>query len=168
MSWPSTSLPSLFPLRLLILHATMPSPSPIGGIGTADGTRGFSLWISSVIMVIVAGIFVTVRCVHRMMRNILGTDDYLILASLVCSSVTPGKVKSDRLTASTGHVRRVVYNGDQSCGEWVWSPLQHTDLRTSHTSAQVVSFSFLPLAILSGQAEAPAGSMAPRSLTKSS
>lgn len=157
-----------FFLRLPVLYATMPSPSPIGGIGAADGTRGSSLWISSVVMVIVAGILVTVRCVHRKMRNILGTDDYLIMASLVFFRMTPGKAKGDRLIASIGHVRSLVCNGDQSRGEWIWSALQYTDLRTSHTSAQVVSFSFLALAILSGQAEALAGSTAPRSLTKSS
>ncbi|KAF7183343.1 hypothetical protein CNMCM7691_003256 [Aspergillus felis] len=47
--------------------------------------RGFTLWIWSVVMVIVAGFFVLGRFVIRCHNRRIGTDDWVILASLISS-----------------------------------------------------------------------------------
>lgn len=57
--------------------------SPKVGLGTGPGTRGWDLWIISVVMVIVAGLFVAARLSQKISRKNIGLDDYLILASLV-------------------------------------------------------------------------------------
>jgi hypothetical protein len=45
--------------------------------------RGFTLWIWSVVLVIVAGFFVLGRLAIRYHNRRLGTDDWVIFASLV-------------------------------------------------------------------------------------
>ncbi|GIJ88086.1 hypothetical protein Asppvi_007002 [Aspergillus pseudoviridinutans] len=47
--------------------------------------RGFTLWIWSVVMVIVAGFFVLGRFAIRCHNRRIGTDDWVILASLISS-----------------------------------------------------------------------------------
>ncbi len=47
--------------------------------------RGFSLWLVSVVMVIVAGLFVISRLAARLTKNKFGYDDYTIVAALVSS-----------------------------------------------------------------------------------
>jgi sensor histidine kinase regulating citrate/malate metabolism len=44
--------------------------------------RGWSLYIVSVVMVIVSGLFVMVRLAIRLSRRMMGMDDYMII--LVC------------------------------------------------------------------------------------
>lgn len=57
------------------------------GKGTsAMPDRGFSLWIVSVVMVIVAGLFVIARLAARLTKNKFGYDDYTIVAALVSSA----------------------------------------------------------------------------------
>ena len=50
---------------------------------TAVPDQGFTLWIVSVVMVIVAGLFVIVRLASRLTKNKFGYDDYTIVAALV-------------------------------------------------------------------------------------
>jgi len=45
--------------------------------------RGVGLFIASVVMVVLAGFFVSARFVYRSAERKLGIDDWLILASLV-------------------------------------------------------------------------------------
>lgn len=52
-----------------------------GSAGVPD--RGWQLWITSVVMVIVAGFFVAGRLAARVSRNKLGWDDYSIIGALV-------------------------------------------------------------------------------------
>ncbi|KAF4214767.1 hypothetical protein CNMCM8980_000075 [Aspergillus fumigatiaffinis] len=47
--------------------------------------RGFTLWIWSVVLVIVAGFFVLGRLAIRFHNRRIGTDDWVILASLIAS-----------------------------------------------------------------------------------
>ena len=47
--------------------------------------RGFTLWIVSVVMVTVAGLFVIARLAARLTKNKFGYDDYTIVAALVSS-----------------------------------------------------------------------------------
>ncbi|KAJ5171305.1 uncharacterized protein N7500_004088, partial [Penicillium coprophilum] len=54
------------------------------GLSTPDvPNRGFPLWICSVVMVIIAGLFVLSRLAIRFHHSHLGSDDWMILASLV-------------------------------------------------------------------------------------
>lgn len=48
--------------------------------------RGWDLWISSVVMVIIAAIFVGARFTQRVLKRSVGVDDWTILASLVSPS----------------------------------------------------------------------------------
>ena len=48
--------------------------------------HGWSLWIVSVVMVIVSGIFVGIRLAIRLAKRTLGIDDYMIF--LVCFTVS--------------------------------------------------------------------------------
>ena len=58
--------------------------APNVGLGTQGPVeRGWELYILSVGMVIVAGLFVGLRIGTTAARKRLGTDDYTILASLV-------------------------------------------------------------------------------------
>lgn len=77
------------------------------GISTPDTpNRGFSLWICSVVMVILAGLFVFSRLAIRYYRGRLGWDDYTIFASLICSVILTitecsGRVYYIHFTCST-------------------------------------------------------------------
>lgn len=54
------------------------------GLSTPEvPNRGFPLWVCSVVFVIVAGMFVMTRLAVRFHYRGLGTDDWMILASLV-------------------------------------------------------------------------------------
>ncbi|KAJ5194221.1 hypothetical protein N7491_001557 [Penicillium cf. griseofulvum] len=54
------------------------------GLSTPDvPNRGFPLWVCSVVMVIIAGLFVLSRLAIRFHHSHLGSDDWMILASLV-------------------------------------------------------------------------------------
>ncbi|WPG98187.1 Hypothetical protein R9X50_00097300 [Acrodontium crateriforme] len=56
------------------------------GLGYGHGARGFSLWITSVVMVILAGAVVVARLLQRWQKKMIWWDDYLITAAL-CFSV---------------------------------------------------------------------------------
>lgn len=47
--------------------------------------QGWKLYITSLVMVIVAGLFVIARCTTRLISHKLGSDDYTIVTSLVCT-----------------------------------------------------------------------------------
>ncbi|EFE34606.1 uncharacterized protein ARB_06369 [Trichophyton benhamiae CBS 112371] len=54
------------------------------GRPTADvPSRGYQLWVTDVVVVIVAGIFVAIRLVSRYLRSGIQVDDWTILAALV-------------------------------------------------------------------------------------
>lgn len=54
------------------------------GLSTPEvPNRGFPLWVCSVVFVIMAGMFVMTRLAIRFHYRGLGTDDWMILASLV-------------------------------------------------------------------------------------
>ncbi|KMQ48424.1 hypothetical protein HL42_0873 [Trichophyton rubrum] len=56
------------------------------GRPTADmPSRGFQLWVTDVVVVIVAGVFVAIRLVSRYLRSGIQVDDWTILAALVLS-----------------------------------------------------------------------------------
>lgn len=58
--------------------------APNVGLGTEGSVqRGWTLWIVSVTMVIVAGLFVAARAVERLKREHFGIDDWVIVAALV-------------------------------------------------------------------------------------
>jgi len=68
--------------------------SPKVGLGTGEGTRGWDLWIISVVMVIVAGLLVAARLTQKISKRHMGLDDYLILASLVSYYPSPNRCKN--------------------------------------------------------------------------
>ncbi|EFE37927.1 hypothetical protein TRV_07417 [Trichophyton verrucosum HKI 0517] len=54
------------------------------GRPTADvPSRGYQLWVTDVVVVIVAGVFVAIRLVSRYLRSGIQVDDWTILAALV-------------------------------------------------------------------------------------
>ncbi|PLN78369.1 hypothetical protein BDW42DRAFT_202212 [Aspergillus taichungensis] len=58
------------------------------GLSTPEvPNRGFPLWVCSVVFVIVAGMFVMTRLAVRFHYRGLGTDDWMILASLIGSII---------------------------------------------------------------------------------
>ncbi|KAF3895819.1 putative Plasma membrane protein Pth11-like [Trichophyton interdigitale] len=48
-------------------------------------SRGYQLWVTDVVVVIVAGVFVAIRLVSRYLRSGIQVDDWTILAALVLS-----------------------------------------------------------------------------------
>ncbi|EAU37567.1 predicted protein [Aspergillus terreus NIH2624] len=60
-------------------------PYEIGLSTPSVPNRGFTLWIWSVIMVILAGLFVLARLLIRFHNRCLGVDDWTILGSLISS-----------------------------------------------------------------------------------
>ncbi len=58
--------------------------APNVGLGTqGPEQRGWALYLWSIIMVIIAGLFVAVRLSATALRKRLGSDDWTILAALV-------------------------------------------------------------------------------------
>lgn len=56
------------------------------GFPTPDvPSRGYQLWIVGTVMVSVAGLFVTFRLVSRYFRGGIRIDDWMLMASLICS-----------------------------------------------------------------------------------
>ncbi|KAM5488457.1 hypothetical protein McanMca71_001807 [Microsporum canis] len=56
------------------------------GRPTADvPSRGYQLWLTDVVVVIVAGVFVVIRLVSRYLRSGIQVDDWTILAALLLS-----------------------------------------------------------------------------------
>lgn len=56
------------------------------GLGNADApNRGFELYVTSLVMVLVAGLFVLGRLAARWTKRQFGMDDYTIILSLVRS-----------------------------------------------------------------------------------
>ena len=54
------------------------------GKGTPElPDRGWPLYIVSVVLVIISGFFVISRVAFRLSRRAMGTDDYVIIATLV-------------------------------------------------------------------------------------
>lgn len=53
------------------------------GIGTGQGSRGWELYITSVVMVILSGLFVSLRLLQRKTTSKLDLDDYTSLFALV-------------------------------------------------------------------------------------
>lgn len=64
------------------------------GKGTpSNPDHGWTLWIVSVVMVVISGIFVIARVAIRLSRQMLGIDDYFIIIGLVrCSTDVPGTI----------------------------------------------------------------------------
>jgi hypothetical protein len=59
---------------------------PNVGLGTQGVQRGWGLWLTSVLAVVIAGLFVLARISQRSIKKTgLGLDDYLIIAGLVSS-----------------------------------------------------------------------------------
>lgn len=59
------------------------------GLG-AEGPvqRGWGLWLTSVLAVVIAGLFVGARLIQRLVkRSGLGLDDYMVIAALVSSAL---------------------------------------------------------------------------------
>lgn len=63
--------------------------APNVGMGTEGPIqRGWSLWLTSVLAVVVATLFVGARLVQRFVkRSGLGIDDYMIIAALISSGL---------------------------------------------------------------------------------
>lgn len=57
--------------------------NPNVGVGTGPGSRGWELYITSVIMVILSGLFVSLRLLQRKTKTKLDLDDYTSLSALV-------------------------------------------------------------------------------------
>jgi hypothetical protein len=57
------------------------------GLGTEGSVeRGWGLWLTSVLSVIIAGLFVSARLAQRFIKSSgLGMDDYMIIAALLSS-----------------------------------------------------------------------------------
>ena len=57
------------------------------GLGTEGSVeRGWGLWLTSVLSVIIAGLFVSARLAQRFVKSSgLGMDDYMIIAALLSS-----------------------------------------------------------------------------------
>lgn len=63
--------------------------APNVGLGSQGPVeRGWSLWLTSVLAVVLAGFFVCARIGQRFLKkNGMGMDDYLIIASLISSVI---------------------------------------------------------------------------------
>ena len=62
--------------------------APSVGLGTEGPVqRGWSLWLASVVGVVIAALFVGARLVQRLMKIGLGMDDYVIVAALISSGM---------------------------------------------------------------------------------
>ncbi|KAF2014735.1 hypothetical protein BU24DRAFT_371479, partial [Aaosphaeria arxii CBS 175.79] len=62
--------------------------APSVGLGTEGPVqRGWSLWLASVLGVVIAALFVAARIVQRLTKIGLGPDDYVIVAALVASAM---------------------------------------------------------------------------------
>ena len=61
--------------------------APNVGLGSQGPLeRGWGLWLTSVLAVVLAGFFVAARITQRFLKkNGLGMDDYLIIAALLAS-----------------------------------------------------------------------------------
>lgn len=77
----------LYSLHLLRHNRTLSNMAPNVGLGTQGPIeRGWSLWLTSVIAVVVAGFFVGARLAQRLLkRSGFGVDDYMIMAALLAS-----------------------------------------------------------------------------------
>lgn len=80
--------------------------SPNVGLGTGGPeTRGWDLWIVSVVGVLISALFVGGRLAQRFLRSNLGIDDYMIIAALVSSGLLSLTECQGMLLEITGHVR---------------------------------------------------------------
>lgn len=63
--------------------------APNVGLGTQGPMqRGWGLWLTSVLAVVIAALFVGARLVQRLVkRSGLGMDDYMIIAALISSGL---------------------------------------------------------------------------------
>lgn len=60
----------------------------IAGFSTPElPNQGYRVWIALVVMIISSGLFVSARVATRIVARQMGSDDYVILASLVNSTV---------------------------------------------------------------------------------
>ena len=50
-----------------------------------EANNGWKLSVTSMVMIIVAGFFVIVRCGTRIANRQFGSDDYAIIGSMVCT-----------------------------------------------------------------------------------
>jgi hypothetical protein len=84
---PLVSLPHDSHVHRSLLRNKSFDMAPNVGLGTqGDVQRGWGLWLTSVLAVIIAGLFVAARIAQRWIkRSGLGMDDYMILAALFSS-----------------------------------------------------------------------------------
>lgn len=76
------------------------------GKGTPElPDRGWPLFIISVVMVIISGLFVLGRVAFRLSRRAMGTDDYVIILALVSRArIIPGLIYCQRETVTDPNV----------------------------------------------------------------
>lgn len=92
--------------------------APNVGLGTQGPVqRGWALWLTSVLAVVIAAIFVGARLAQRLSkRSGLGMDDYMIILALISSGLLS-------LTECQGVYRyrsvAHVANRCDSCGVWI-------------------------------------------------
>lgn len=62
--------------------------APNVGLGTqGPDQKGWDLWITSVVSVVLAAVFVGARLAQRKMKSEVALDDYIIVAALVSSGL---------------------------------------------------------------------------------
>lgn len=89
-SWSSLSCLSCRARRPLNFDFTTTAAMAInmGFASDGEGNNGWKLYITTLVMTVVAGLFVVARCATRIYKQSLGLDDYAIIAALVCHSLT--------------------------------------------------------------------------------
>jgi uncharacterized membrane protein YhiD involved in acid resistance len=94
--------------------------APNLGLGTQGIQRGWGLWLTSVLAVVIAGLFVLARISQRFIKKTgLGLDDYFILAGLVSSVVLT--VTECQGEYAGFFVKLLLTIG--SCRVWIWKAL---------------------------------------------
>ena len=91
---------------------------PNVGLGT-DGPvqRGWGLWLTSVLAVIIAGVFVAARIAQRYIkRSGLGLDDWMIIAALVSSVLLSVTECQGGLYRGSG---ALLLADEESCCLWI-------------------------------------------------
>ncbi|KAM5467154.1 hypothetical protein MferCBS49748_004085 [Microsporum ferrugineum] len=113
------------------------------GRPTADvPSRGYQLWLTDVVVVIVAGVFVVIRLVSRYLRSGIQVDDWTILAALLLSvlfstaqniAVEHGYVDSGRSSAvQAGDLSGQGVDSPAIPEDLLRAPVLQTDLYLSH------------------------------------
>jgi hypothetical protein len=111
--------------------------APDVGLGSQGSVeRGWGLWLTSVLAVIIAGVFVAGRLAQRLTkRSGLGMDDYMIVAALL-SSVVLSLTECQGWLDPYNLVRQSLTSN--SCGIWLRKTMENLTRGFPHHCSPMV------------------------------